>query len=785
MKALKYFLIILFLILITIPLRTIAVDGGEGVLIIITSDDHRDVILSSIMTGITSFIVFGKPFGIIVPWSTVYLIIIPFGIYNETYMREILELKPIMAIIIGNNVSVPIDYEDILKSRGVSVKRIGGRSCQERSILIYKMYIQAFLSIAPFSEYEFPPRMKPIVVSANNPCIPWNSFPIWFINITDELISFIRRFRAEVHYSLMEKFKDYDVIFTNVDLIQVFRDIRGFRILSQYDVLNELREAYLPRVLPKFIIHDFTNLSKVKTISKFRSCAGHEFPDSFENGSSLKHYFEPYDEYKETIDKIEVYSPVDGTIIAMVPEGDVEYRGIRIHIIVDDYPGFMIEIFHTNPFPNITIGRRVKAGDLLGYFYMKGAQDFDIAVSYISPIGIKYYSYFDVMDDSVFIEYKRRGIFSRDQMKFSYEERIGKPCDFTCGHKEDWVTLSETKKSVALVTLKPIINDYLIQYGETNLKLLILNLGEVDAKNITVKIFSVNGIEINQSIININTLNGGDSCEIELKLHPLISGSRTIIFQLSYLDEENRRCCENYTLPVRILKVCGELMVKTKLLKLKVAHKYNITATIRNTGQANTKYTLEVEGINVKIISFNNTFNIPRGCEYNVTFTIIPLSEGLSELKLKLLAENILQNITSISIEAWKIKGKLNILEAPKKLTINEESKISLLIINTGKINATYMVKVISENIEVSPRNITLKIPSESNRKITFKIKPLKEGVGSILIELIGDNKLIDSKEFSIEIKSIEEKFNIMIIIVPIIIIIAITFILIFKKHSK
>ncbi|GEM_PF-5858712 len=761
--------------------------GVDGrVLVVVSSDDCFDLVLSGFLCAVASFATKGGGVGLFVPWSEVYLIVVPFGVFDEAYVGRILELKPFMAFIVGNYSSVPRGYGDALRAVGVDVRRVGGGNCQERSILLYEFYVEALCMRAPFGEFEFPPRAVPVIVPAGRPCIPWGSFPILFVNITDELLSFMRNYGALVHCSLRDQFSGFNVAFTDVDLIEVFRGVRGFRIFSSIEVLNELRRAYIPEVLPKFVVHDFTNLSKVHSISRFRSCAGHEFPDSFERGSSLKHYYEPYDEYKGTLNRVEVFSPVNGTIMAIVPEGKVlptgEPRGMRIHILVDDYPGFMIELFHVNVFENVTVGMKVRAGDMLGYFDMRDANDFDIAVSYISPVGIKYYSYFDVMSDEVFIEYRRRGIVSRDQMKFPYEERIKCPCNFTYFHPEDWVNLSPIEQPVALVTLNSLVPRILRQYEEVELKLVLTNLGEVTARNVEVEVISAEDIEIDSETIHVGALDGGRSLKFKLKIKPLTAGSKLITFKLSYLDEEGRWQVENYYAWIKVLEVRGELEAIPPKLKLKVGREHRLTITIKNAGQIDAPFTLVVEGVNVKVSQPSFTVNTSAGGEVNITLTVAPLSEGSGELKLKLLFQNIVQSTAKILIEAWKVRGELHVLEVPGELMVGEEASIKISIVNSGGISATYTMKVSSDDFEVNPQKLTVTIPAQSSKDVTLKVKALREGRGTVKFELYEDNNLLDTKEVNIEIKS--KKIDFTILLIPIIAIVAaIAFILVIKKR--
>ncbi len=70
--------------------------------------------------------------------------------------------------------------------------------------------------------------------------------------------------------------------------------------------------------LPKFITASHIKISDISHVSKFRSSAGHDFSDSFEECCSMKHYFIPIDEYGARFTQ-PIYSPVDGVVLYLEP----------------------------------------------------------------------------------------------------------------------------------------------------------------------------------------------------------------------------------------------------------------------------------------------------------------------------------------------------------------------------------------------------------------------------------------------------------------------------------
>jgi hypothetical protein len=191
---------------------------------------------------------------------------------------------------------------------------------------------------------------------------------------------------------------------------------------------------------PKFVNVDYTELDKVTSISRFRSGIGHDYSDSFELCRSMKHYYVPFDEYRDNY-QIQIFSPVDGVIDSIVDEQHGHSGGLinrQIRIKSDLYLGITIVLFHIDLISNdIQVGKHVNAGELLGFAHMyypelnEFAHDFDIAVWFQSQSGLKYVSYFDIIIDELLQEYINRGVTSRSDLIISQEERDNDPlqCD--------------------------------------------------------------------------------------------------------------------------------------------------------------------------------------------------------------------------------------------------------------------------------------------------------------------------------------------------------------------
>ncbi|HME53040.1 MAG TPA: hypothetical protein VKM55_12535 [Candidatus Lokiarchaeia archaeon] len=172
---------------------------------------------------------------------------------------------------------------------------------------------------------------------------------------------------------------------------------------------------------PHFITANFTDLSKIANISRFRSHAGHSYVDAYEAGQrSMKHYFQPKPAYQNSSSAIEDYAPADAIVVDIAWEGHEmtpgKLRGFHVDLCPLSAPEFIITIFHVNITSGLFPGEYVKAGQVIGHADTRYASDFDIAIALHLPFGeTRCVSYFAVMDDSVFNVFAARGVMTRDQ----------------------------------------------------------------------------------------------------------------------------------------------------------------------------------------------------------------------------------------------------------------------------------------------------------------------------------------------------------------------------------
>lgn len=167
---------------------------------------------------------------------------------------------------------------------------------------------------------------------------------------------------------------------------------------------------------PKFISIDYIELDKIERISKFRSSVGHDYSDGVESCRSMKHYFQPKNSVEWS--QIKIVSPVKGTVVRI----DQEWAGTQVQIRPDSVQSCTIIIFHIALQHPLSVGDSVSLGQFLGTHI--GSQTMsDIAIGFSVQNTRRLFSYFDVINDSLFQHYKNRGITSRSDCIISKETR--------------------------------------------------------------------------------------------------------------------------------------------------------------------------------------------------------------------------------------------------------------------------------------------------------------------------------------------------------------------------
>ena len=240
-------------------------------------------------------------------------------------------------------------------------------------------------------------------------------------------------------------------------------------------------EALADRPLEQFITASQIDVGRVTDVSRLRSRMGHDYTDSFNTCSSMKHYFNTANHPDLSTP---IYSPVDGVLVWRTKgSGDqdgvwLEQAGInaqeigfldeRLYIRPDAAPNVWIKFHHVSPVTEIVQavpvavdvevvmgqvdapqpGFRVSAGQLIAHGlaeisveqHLSGSGRPSPCVTGVTrdqygklgsygPCGdvLRFRSIFSLMTDEVFALYQGRGATSRDDFIISAEERAARP----------------------------------------------------------------------------------------------------------------------------------------------------------------------------------------------------------------------------------------------------------------------------------------------------------------------------------------------------------------------
>ncbi|MCX6430891.1 MAG: hypothetical protein NTX12_08075 [Actinobacteria bacterium] len=204
-----------------------------------------------------------------------------------------------------------------------------------------------------------------------------------------------------------------------------------------------------PNPETKYISAVPVDLTQIESISKYRSCSGHNrdgytFDQVLETNRSLKHYLYPVSQFQGTIDKVKVFAPFDGAVAKINLEADkiggrpMNGNGIGFSTPLDK--GVMFSFGHIYFVKTFKVGESVKAGELIGYAALgdKGF-DFDIDLLGIAPakdgreiLG----SVFDHMTAPVLAAFASVGVTAANT-KETKAFRDQNPCNFDSQNQRD------------------------------------------------------------------------------------------------------------------------------------------------------------------------------------------------------------------------------------------------------------------------------------------------------------------------------------------------------------
>ncbi len=195
----------------------------------------------------------------------------------------------------------------------------------------------------------------------------------------------------------------------------------------------------------KLIVANPIDLSQITRISKFRSCAGHDYSGlninlEKEPISSMKHYIAANKQLIGAKDTVKIFAPFDGKITEIL-----ESDGKQIFISANKAPKWQFIFFHTSPLPNIQVGASVKAGQLIGQGYMREWDGFDIAFKQFSFRREIFDSPFMHMSNEVLKEYELRGV-TIENIIILKEFRENNPCPIKGTRDGEEAFTGETEK---------------------------------------------------------------------------------------------------------------------------------------------------------------------------------------------------------------------------------------------------------------------------------------------------------------------------------------------------
>ncbi len=200
-----------------------------------------------------------------------------------------------------------------------------------------------------------------------------------------------------------------------------------------------------------FVKHNFIELDRIEKISKFRSGYGHDYSyESDEDCRSMKHYYwafggDPRAVHNPLWISIKYYAPVNGTIKRLSTSQTPYGTEMRFNIQSDEEPSIYFAFFHVKLNENFKEGSRVYAGQEIGTVGSEDAHGEVAVEQIINGRVVRYYSFFELIEDNVFERYRKRGASSREQLIITKEERDAKP--LLCG--DTWEQRFMGRKNVS------------------------------------------------------------------------------------------------------------------------------------------------------------------------------------------------------------------------------------------------------------------------------------------------------------------------------------------------
>lgn len=225
------------------------------------------------------------------------------------------------------------------------------------------------------------------------------------------------------------------------------------------DKKPQQQEIQWPSVDAKYITALPLDLTQIESISKYRSCAGHDFSgynfeQTLESNRTMKHYIFPTTAFQGTTDKVKMFAPFDGEVSKIDAEseqigqpGKRPKTGNGIGFSTKADKNVFFEFSHIYFVKDFEVGDKITAGELIGYAALgEKGNDFDIVLSGQKNSQSQIFgSAFDHMTDAILAEFAKYGV-TPENTKVGKEYRDANPCNYDSpdqsGHTgNDWLTL--------------------------------------------------------------------------------------------------------------------------------------------------------------------------------------------------------------------------------------------------------------------------------------------------------------------------------------------------------
>ncbi len=227
--------------------------------------------------------------------------------------------------------------------------------------------------------------------------------------------------------------------------------IVGIRVATKL----RFRAPTAPDKTAKFVTAAPIDFEQIESISKFRSCAGHDYSGKdidglVESERSMKHYASPIKSLVGSTNQIKIFAPFD----AVVVNNSEGKRGDNLDLSPIAAPGFLYELGHISSQKSLPEGSHVKAGELIGYYNDNGAFDLQFwfgGKETVNSLNGYFDSIFAHMTPALAQQLEKYGL-SESNLIVSKAERDASPC--TGSTKDMGSTIFEGSRDKDYVLVK-------------------------------------------------------------------------------------------------------------------------------------------------------------------------------------------------------------------------------------------------------------------------------------------------------------------------------------------